>query len=97
MVIDMHAPGASRCGRCAKITGHSDFNEVFFNEVFVPDDDVVGTPDDGWTVARSTLGNERVSIGGGSGGIFLVPWTSSTCWLATVTASPTQRRVGRTS
>ncbi len=39
---------------------------MFFNDVFVPDDDVVGTPDDGWTVARSTLGNERVSIGGGS-------------------------------
>ena len=43
---------------------------MFFNDVFVPDDDVVGTPDDGWTVARSTLGNERVSIGGGVGGIF---------------------------
>jgi 3-oxochol-4-en-24-oyl-CoA dehydrogenase len=43
---------------------------VFFNDVFVPDDDVVGAVNDGWTVARSTLGNERVSIGGGVGGIF---------------------------
>jgi alkylation response protein AidB-like acyl-CoA dehydrogenase len=69
MVIDMHADGVE-VRPLRQITGNSDFNEVFFNEVFVPDDDVVGTPDDGWTVARSTLGNERVSIGGGSGGIF---------------------------
>jgi len=69
MVIDMHAEGVE-VRPLRQITGNSDFNEVFFNDVFVPDDDVVGTPDDGWTVARSTLGNERVSIGGGSGGIF---------------------------
>ena len=41
---------------------------MFFNDVFVPDDDVVGPVDGGWTVARATLGNESVSIGGGSGG-----------------------------
>ena len=49
------------------ITGHSEFNEVFFNDVFVPDDDVVGPVNGGWTVARATLGNESVSIGGGAG------------------------------
>ncbi|HWF17314.1 MAG TPA: acyl-CoA dehydrogenase, partial [Acidimicrobiales bacterium] len=70
MVIDMHAPGVE-VRPLRQITGNSDFNEVFFNDVFVPDDDVVGTPNDGWTVARSTLGNERVSIGGGTGGLFL--------------------------
>jgi len=32
--------------------------------VFIPDEDVVGAPNSGWTVARATLGNERVSIGG---------------------------------
>jgi alkylation response protein AidB-like acyl-CoA dehydrogenase len=69
MVIDMHGPGVE-VRPLRQITGNSDFNEVFFNDVFVPDDDVVGTPDDGWTVARSTLGNERVSIGGGTGGLF---------------------------
>jgi alkylation response protein AidB-like acyl-CoA dehydrogenase len=65
----MHADGVE-VRPLRQITGNSDFNEVFFNDVFVPDDDVVGVVDDGWTVARSTLGNERVSIGGGSGGIF---------------------------
>ena len=50
-------------------TGGSEFNEVFFNDVFVPDDDVVGPVDGGWTVARATLGNESVSIGGGQGGM----------------------------
>jgi hypothetical protein len=69
MVIDMHAPGVE-VRPLRQITGNSDFNEVFFNDVFVADDDVVGTPNDGWTVARSTLGNERVSIGGGTGGLF---------------------------
>jgi len=50
-------------------TGHSDFNEVFFDNVFVPDADVVGEINYGWTVARATLGNESVSIGGGQGGM----------------------------
>src|SRR3954452_2965563 len=67
MVIDMHASGVEV--RPLKMaTGGSEFNEVFFNDVFVPDDDVIGPVDGGWTVARATLGNESVSIGGGSGG-----------------------------
>jgi hypothetical protein len=44
-------------------TGQSEFNEVFLNDVFVPDDDVVGVVDQGWTVARTTLGLESVSLG----------------------------------
>jgi alkylation response protein AidB-like acyl-CoA dehydrogenase len=67
MVIDMHAEGVE-VRPLRQITGHSHFNEVFFDQVFVPDEDVVGPVDQGWTVARSTLGNERVSIGGGSEG-----------------------------
>ncbi|MGY6501114.1 MAG: acyl-CoA dehydrogenase [Acidimicrobiales bacterium] len=68
MVIDMHAEGVEV--RPIKMpTGNSSFNEVFFSDVFVPDDDVVGPVDGGWTVARATLGNESVSIGGGGGGM----------------------------
>ena len=70
MVIDMHAEGVEV--RPLKMTsGDSEFNEVFFNDVFVPDDDVVGPVDGGWTVARATLGNESVSIGSGDGGMTL--------------------------
>ncbi len=68
MAIDMHAEGVEV--RPLKMTtGNSEFNEVFFSDVFVPDDDVVGPVDGGWTVARATLGNESVSIGGGGGGM----------------------------
>ena len=68
MVIDMHADGVEV--RPLRMTsGGSEFNEVFFNDVLVPDDDVVGPVDGGWTVARATLGNESVSIGGGQGGM----------------------------
>ena len=70
MVIDMHAPGVTI--RPLKMpTGNSHFNEVFFDDVFVPDTNVVGPVDAGWTVARATLGNESVSIGGGDGAMSL--------------------------
>ena len=67
VVIDMHAEGVE-VRPLRMTTGQSEFNEVFFNDVFVPDDDVVGPVNGGWTVARATLGNESVSIGGGQGG-----------------------------
>jgi alkylation response protein AidB-like acyl-CoA dehydrogenase len=67
MVIDLNADGVD-VRPLRQITGHAHFNEVFFDDVFVPDDDVVGPVDQGWTVARNTLGNERVSIGGGAEG-----------------------------
>ena len=63
VIIDMKGAGVE-VRPLRQITGSSEFNEVFFNDVFVPDEDVVGSPNSGWTVARATLGNERVSIGG---------------------------------
>ena len=63
VVIDMKAPGVE-VRPLKQASGASDFNEVFLTDVFVPDDDVVGEVDRGWTVARATLGNESVSIGG---------------------------------
>jgi len=49
-----------------EITGEALFNEVFLDDVFVPDDCVVGEIDNGWTLARATLANERVAMGGKS-------------------------------
>lgn len=66
MVVDMHADGVE-IRPLRMVNGGAEFNEVFFNDVFVPDDDVVGPIDGGWTVARGTLGNESVSIGSGDG------------------------------
>ena len=65
MAIDMSAPGVT-VHPLRGMTGHAHFNEVFFDDVFVPDSDVVGDVNRGWLVARATLGNERISIGGGS-------------------------------
>jgi hypothetical protein len=70
MVIDMKAEGVA-VRPLRMVTGNAEFNEIFFDDVFVPDGDVVGTVDGGWTVARATLGNESVSIGGGQGGMSL--------------------------
>ncbi len=43
----------------AQLDGEPGFAEVFFDEVYVPDSDVLGEPGDGWRVAMSTAGNER--------------------------------------
>ena len=75
MVIDMHGKGVE-VRPLRQVTGHSHFNEVFFDDVFVPDADVVGPVNQGWTVARATLGNERVSIGGIGAGAGMFPGNS---------------------
>jgi alkylation response protein AidB-like acyl-CoA dehydrogenase len=65
MAIEMTAPGVT-VRPLRELTGASLFNEVFFDDVFVPDEDVVGPVGRGWAIARATLGNERVSLGGGT-------------------------------
>jgi acyl-CoA dehydrogenase len=68
-VVDMKAPGVE-VRPLRQMTGGSSFNEVFFNEVRVPDDHRLGDVNQGWTVALTTLMNERASIGAGTGGGF---------------------------
>ena len=61
-VVDMKSPGLE-VRPLRQLSGDAHFNEVFLNNVFVPDDMVVGEVDGGWTVARATLGNESISVG----------------------------------
>ncbi|MCP2179896.1 acyl-CoA dehydrogenase family protein [Prauserella alba] len=64
-LVDMRAPGIE-VRPLREITGEVRFNEVFLDGVFVPDTDVVGEVNGGWALARTTLANERVALGGGS-------------------------------
>src|SRR5215831_10482091 len=60
-LVDMSSPGVE-VRPLREITGDSLFNQVFLDEVFVPDDCVVGEVNGGWRVARTTFANERVSL-----------------------------------
>jgi acyl-CoA dehydrogenase len=65
-IVDMKSPGIE-IRPIHQINGSKDFNEVFFNDVRVPDENRVGAVNDGWRGAITTLMNERASIGSGSG------------------------------
>jgi acyl-CoA dehydrogenase len=69
-VIDMHAPGVE-VRPLRQMTGGASFNEVFLTDVRVPDSHRLGEVNGGWTVALTTLMNERAAIGGGGGGATL--------------------------
>ena len=64
-LVDMRSPGLV-IRPLREITGDALFNEVFLDEVFVPDEMVVGTVNDGWRLARTTLANERVAMAHGT-------------------------------
>ena len=64
-LVDMKSPGID-IRPLREITGDNLFNEVFFDDVFVPDEMVVGQVNDGWRLARTTLANERVAMAHGT-------------------------------
>jgi alkylation response protein AidB-like acyl-CoA dehydrogenase len=66
-IVDMRAPGVT-IKPLKQMNGGSGFNEVFFDDVRVPHEQVLGDVNEGWTVAITTLMNERVAIGSGGGG-----------------------------
>jgi alkylation response protein AidB-like acyl-CoA dehydrogenase len=65
-LVDMRSRGVD-VRPLREANGNYMFNEVFLTDVFVPDSRLVGAPGDGWRLARTTLGNERVNIATGNG------------------------------
>lgn len=61
-LVDMTSPGIE-ISPIKQASGNLDFNEVFFTDVFVPDDMLVGQPGDGWDLAVATMAVERTAIG----------------------------------
>ena len=66
--LDMKSPGID-VRPIKQISGGANFNEVYFTDVRIPDDQPLGAVGQGWQVALTTLMNERMAIGGGGGGV----------------------------
>ncbi|OBB85172.1 acyl-CoA dehydrogenase [Mycobacterium sp. 852002-30065_SCH5024008] len=62
-IIDMRSPGIE-IQPIKTATGQAHFNEVFLNDVFVPDEMLLGAPTDGWNLAIATMAEERSAISG---------------------------------
>ena len=63
-ILDMRSPGVD-VRPLREMTGTTDFNEVFFDEVRVPAGNMIGAPGEGWRVAGASLAEERSSVGAG--------------------------------
>jgi alkylation response protein AidB-like acyl-CoA dehydrogenase len=74
LLVDMHAPGVD-IRPLRQMTGGASFNEVFFDDVRVHDSHRLGDVDEGWTVALTTLMNERAAIGAGGAGVGSMSFT----------------------
>lgn len=61
-ILDMSSPGVA-VRPLRELTGTSDFNEVFFDDVEIATDAVIGTPGQGWQIANATLAHERTGVG----------------------------------
>jgi alkylation response protein AidB-like acyl-CoA dehydrogenase len=66
-ILDMRSAGVD-VRPLREMTGTTDFNEVFFDEVRIPAGNVIGAPGEGWKVAGASLIEERAGVGGGGGG-----------------------------
>ena len=62
LLVDMHSPGVE-VRPLRQITGDPEFNEIFFTDVRVPRESMLGQPGDGWNVAMTTLLHERGTLG----------------------------------
>ncbi|WNZ12372.1 acyl-CoA dehydrogenase family protein [Streptomyces sp. 11x1] len=58
LMFDLRAPGVT-VRPIGRLDGRPAFAELFLDDVFVPDEDVIGEPGQGWRIAMSTAGNER--------------------------------------
>jgi alkylation response protein AidB-like acyl-CoA dehydrogenase len=71
LLVDMHSPGVE-VRPLTQITGEAEFNEIFFADVEVPVENVIGEPGQGWQVAMTTLMHERAALGFALSGAFEV-------------------------
>jgi alkylation response protein AidB-like acyl-CoA dehydrogenase len=91
-LLDLHASGVT-VRPLRHITGEVDFNEVFLDEVRVPDFQRVGGEGDGWRVAGATLSGERQMVSGaGSGGVDRIGGSGADSLLRAPITDPVMRQ-----